>query len=155
MSGSIPEGGLTYDDGYAASPTLGPARRVVWKRHARAYTKLRDTIDSHHMRVPCIRGQPEEVLVLPHRLSGWRNALSAQVRTSYPALDGVVKQIERLLAERTTMRTDKTYIPASTCKREPLPKDPAERKVESNRRSGTFMRALRENRRNLDLISKL
>jgi len=149
------EGELTYDDGYRIDKTVAPARRVVWKRQARAYSRLRDVIDTHYLRTPYDAQGVEVRLELPHRLSGWRATIGAQVCQAYPNLNDTVKQVERLMAERTSMRADPSLTPSSTYKRIPLPKDPIERNIEAGRRAAVSMRALRQRRReaaNLDLI---
>jgi hypothetical protein len=159
MGGSNIEGGPTYDydDGGKRSShaVAALARQVAWKRQARAYSRLRDVIDTHYLRTPYDAQGVEVRLELPHRLSGWRTVISTSIRQAYPSLSNPVKQIERLVAERTVMRADPTSIPASTYKRVPLPTDPAARETERNRRAVVSMRALRQRRReaaNLDLI---
>jgi hypothetical protein len=139
--------GLEFDDGYpSAAPKL--AKQVAWTRQARAYRRLRDKIDAHYLRAPKYKDGAEVVLEIPHRLSGWRPALSALVRDTYPELIELVRQIELLKAQRATMRADKSFIPASTRPRgTPLPADPAEREAERTRRAVASMRALRESRR--------
>jgi hypothetical protein len=152
------EGGLTFDNGLDTAPKL--ARQVAWTRQARAYRRLRDKIDVHYLRTPRYRDGAEVVLVIPHRLSGWRSSLSELLRAIYPELVDIVEQIERLHALRAAMRTDKTYVPPSTHRRgKPLPADPLEREAERTRRAVASMRRLREARRtetvntdNLDLI---
>jgi LmbE family N-acetylglucosaminyl deacetylase len=156
MNSEILEGGLTYDDGHATTAEaskLAASKQVAWKRQARAYNRLRDEIDAHLLRTPrdgiCIE--------LPQRLSGWRGALSAQIRETWPELDAAVRSIHALTAQRAAMQADKTYIPASPFKRVPLPTDPQEREAERRRREIACMRRLRERRRlerNLDLIGE-
>jgi hypothetical protein len=154
MSNEIPGEGLSYSDGYVAATEavkLSAARQVAWRRQGRAYHRLRDEIDSHIVRTP--RGSAS--IELPHRLSGWRNTLSAQIRETWPELDATVHRIHMLTAQRATMRADKSYVPATTFKRVPLPADPQERELERRRRELACMRRLRERRRrdrNLDLV---
>jgi hypothetical protein len=154
MNSKILEDGLSYDDGYtttAEASKLAASKQVAWKRQARAYNRLRDEIDAHLLRTP--RGAI--CIELPHRLSGWRGAMSAQIRETWPELDAAMQRIHALTAQRATMQADKTYVPTSPFKRVPLPIDPQEREAERRRREIACMRRLRERRRmarNLDLI---
>lgn len=152
------DGALDYDDGLGSrtsSAALDRTRQVVWRRQARAYHRLRDVIDAHYLRTPRMRDGVAVCLELPHRLCGWRPRHGNEVCALYPEMGDVVRRIDRLVAERTAMRADRTFIPVGVeYKREPLPKEPEAREVERTRRAVASMRALRERRRTERLNAK-
>ena len=149
------ESGLTFYDGLPASNHA--ARQVAMRRHARQFQRLRERIDEHGLRTSR-RARPG--WQLPPTLRAWTSKTSAGVRAAFPELSALVSEIDALTLQRAAMRRDPSYVPPSTDKRVPLPRDPIARKLEETRRAVDSMRKLRARRRwqaagfteNLDLV---
>jgi len=132
-------------EGWGASllyPNNEPARRVAWKRHSRAYQRLRQLIDGRYLETSTRRDI--EPLELPLTLQWWRPRHSMAVRRLWPDLGYAVDKIEALLKERDRMRADSTYIPP--------PNEHAATRMHNARLRKYYVRLDPANLRNLDLI---